>query len=68
MTTKKICAWCGCSMGFIESKSTDASGLDVSHGICDECLKIVMAELEEAVNEYIQKQNESNPGKENENE
>ena len=64
MKIKKVCAWCGRSMGTIECNNQNSSPSQTSHGMCDECLEVVMAELEEAVNEYIQKQNKSNPGKE----
>jgi len=68
MKIKKVCAWCGRSMGTIECNNQNSSPSQTSHGMCDECLEVVMMELEEAVNEYIQKQNKSNPGKESDNE
>ena len=64
MKIKKVCAWCGASMGTIECNNQNSSPSQTSHGMCDECLEVVMAELEEAVNEYIQKQNKSTQRKE----
>ena len=64
MKIKKVCAWCDRPMGSIECNNQNSSPSQTSHGMCDECLQLVMAELEEAVSEYIRKQNKSTQGKE----
>ncbi len=68
MILRKICAWCGASMGTIECKNQNSSPSQTSHGMCDECLEVVMAELEEAVKEYIANKGENNPKKEEDHE
>ena len=68
MIIKKVCAWCGRSMGSIECNNQNSSPSETSHGMCDECLQLVMAELEEAVNEYIRKQNKPTQAKESKDE
>ena len=64
MKIKKVCAWCSRPMGTIECNNQNSSPSQTSHGMCEECLEMVMAELEEAVEEYIANKGENNPKKE----
>jgi hypothetical protein len=68
MIIKKVCAWCGRYIGYLKCKNHYSSSSHISHGICEDCLEVVMAELEEAVNHYIQKNGEIIPGKEDKDE
>lgn len=37
---KKLCAWCEKESGWKETKSIEAMGYNVSHGICEKHAKI----------------------------
>ena len=48
MEMKVICAWCLKPLGHKECRESKLAGIQcpVSHGICDECKKKVLAEIE----------------------
>jgi len=53
---KVICAWCGKNLGVKQCTWTDGA---VSHGICDDCLKETLNEVEVVRLENSQKETRS---------
>jgi len=47
MEMKMICSYCKKSMGTKEAADTNDPRITISHGVCEECQKKIMKELED---------------------
>ncbi len=58
MIMKRKCAWCGRSLGLLETESTAHSDneMPTTHTICPECLEKTLAEIQQ----FRTKSNQSN--------
>jgi hypothetical protein len=56
MYLKVVCAWCGKFLGIKSTGYPGMAGLPVTHGICCKCKQKVLAEADEALQQYHENQ------------
>ena len=56
MYLKVVCAWCGKFLGIKPSEATGIPRLPVTHGICCKCKERLLAEADQAIQQYQETQ------------